>query len=95
MAEEKSVPDLYSDLFSSHVNVLGVILVLSKNQPPLGPGDGPRKPEPVAILRFSLENWKAILMTARKQLKAHEAEQGVLPLSKQLRDSLGLTEADW
>ena len=94
MAEEKAVPDIYSDWFGSYVNALGVVLVLSKTQPPLTPGAN-RQPEAMAVLRFSLENWKTMLMTARKQLKKHEADTITIHLPKPLMESLGLTEADW
>ena len=95
MPEAKEVPDIYSDLFTTNVNALGAIVGLSKSVLPT-PGNQRPNPEPVAVLRYSLENYKVYIMTARKQLKEMETKAGKpIHLPVDLLQSLDLTEADW
>ena len=84
-------PDIYSDRFNVMISSLGVNLYLSRSAE-----EAQGKPTPVATLRFSLENWKLILMTARHQMKNHETAGGnpiFLPAS--LLSTMGLSAADW
>ena len=95
MTEEKQVPDIYSDLFTTNVNPLGAVVGLSKTMLPTKTNPQPQ-PEHVATLRYSLENYKAYIMTARKQMKEYEVKLGKpIPLPTDLLASLSLTEADW
>ena len=89
------IPDIYSDLFSINANAVGVTLILSKTHLPLNAGDKAGA-EAVAVLRFSSENIKLILMTARRHMKEVEAKKGKpIHLSEEVLKSLNLTEADW
>ena len=91
MPDEHPVPDIYSDRFNVNTDPFGVHFVLSRANPP--PKQGA---ENVAILRFSLQNWKVILMTGRKQLREHETKAGSpIHLPKDVLEALKLTEADW
>ena len=94
MADENTaIPDIYSDRFNLFVDALGVSLLLSRVDIT---ATGTPANKPVAILRFTPENWKIIMMVGRKQLKAQEVGNGaVLKLPQQLLESLKLTEADW
>ena len=97
MAEDNTqVPDIYSDIFNIMENALGVMVLLHKTEAPeRGPGTT-QKVKPVAILRFSPENWKVILMTGRNQLKKRELANGVpYKVPAEILTPLGLTEADW
>lgn len=88
------VPDIHSDIFNIHVNAVGVNLVLIRTG--VTPDGKPGQHETVAVVRMSLENWKAMLMTGRHQLKDHEKTQGLsIGLPKPLLDSLGLVESEW
>lgn len=100
MPEEKEeMPDIYSDLFNIHENPLGITFVLHRSGIPQGSSvssNQAKGTKTVAILRFSPENWKVILMTGRKQLKNREQANGVpYKVAGELLQSLGLTEADW
>ena len=96
MAEEAAqVPDVYSDIFNILENPLGVMVLLHRTSPPPRPG-ATQEVKPVAILRFSPENWKVILMTGRNQLKKREVANGVAyKIPAEILTPLGLTEADW
>lgn len=96
MADEKAViPDIYSDLFNIMENALGVNLILHKSSPPSKPGEV-TPAQTVAILRFTPENWKLILMTGRNQLKKRELATGAtLKIPTEILTPLGITEADW
>ena len=92
----KEVPDIFSDLFNILENPLGVMVVLAKTTMPERGPTPEQKSVPVAVLRFSPENWKVILMSGRKQLKTREASQGApFKIAPELLTSLNLTEADW
>lgn len=97
--EKREITDVYSDLFNIYENALGVVVLLHKSRPPDGDKPGPvgvMKADTVVILRFSPQNWKTILMTGRKQLKARETALGApIKLPDDLLKSLNLTEADW
>ena len=87
-------PDIHSDIFNILVNAVGVNLVLARTG--VTSEGKPGEHRTVAVVRMSLENWKAMLMTGRRQLKDHEKTQGIaIQLPKPLLDSLGLTEAEW
>ena len=93
----KEIPDVYSDLFNIHENPLSVVLVLSQADliPPIN-SNAPQQVKTVAVLRFSPANWKTILMTGRKQMKAREQSQGApYKVPDEILKPLGLTEADW
>ena len=94
---DNQIPDIYSDLFNILENPLGVMVVLTKSEPPMpGQTGGTQRAKQVAVLRFSPENWKVILMVGRKQLRARETTQGVpIKIAAELLTSLNLTEADW
>lgn len=94
---DNDIPDIFSDLFNILENPLGVIVVLSKTSPPnVSQPNMPQQTKSVAILRFSPVNWKVILMSGRKQLKARETSQGApFKIAPELLSSLNLTEADW
>ena len=96
MAEEQA-PDIYSDLFNIYENALGVMVVLTRSEITPQPGGPPKQGgKTVAVLRFSPENWKVILMVGRKQLKGREATQGVpYKVPPDIMTPLNLTEADW
>ena len=94
-----TTPDIYSDRFSVLVSGLGEVMLLLSvatppdltKQPPTQPG-----PTPVGIVRFNKENAKAMVMAARKQLKAYEAQDGTpIKLPKELLDAFKVTEAEW
>ena len=87
-------PDIHSDIFSILINAVGVNLVLARTG--ITPEGKPGEHRTVAVVRMSLENWKAMLMTGRRQLKDHEKNQGIaIQLPKPLLDSLGLMETEW
>ena len=93
----KDIPDVYSELFDIRENPLSVVLILSQADF-LSPAQasGQHQVKQVAILRFSPANWKTILMTARKQMKAREQSQGApYKVPDEILKPLGLTEADW
>ena len=97
MADDSSqVLDVYSDIFNILANPLGVMVLLHRSEPPEGNPPTAQKPKLVAILRFSTENWKIILMTGRNQLKKRELANGVpYKVPAEILTPLGLTEADW
>ena len=97
MADDSSqVPDVYSDIFNILENPLGVMVLLHRSEPPERGTPTAQKTKPVAILRFSPENWKVILMTGRNQLKKRELTNGVpYKVPAEILTPLGLTEADW
>ena len=99
MADENTaIPDIYSDRFNLFVDALGVSLLLSRVDPITSTEGivGKTTNKPVAILRFTPENWKVIMMVGRKQLKAQELSNGaVLKLPQALFESLKVSEADW
>jgi hypothetical protein len=93
---DSECPDLYSDLFQLYENPLGVMLVLHKSPVPSNGPPSSSKPNALAILRFSPENWKVILMTGRKQLKTREQTNGTpFKIPAEILGPLGLTEGDW
>ena len=96
MADEQ-VPDIYSDLFNIYENSLGVLVVLTRSEVVLQPGQPVKQiGKTVGLLRFSPENWKVILMVGRKQLKDREVTQGVpYKIPSDILTPLKLTEADW
>ena len=96
MAEEQ-VPDIYSDLFNIYENAFGVMVILARSEMTPQPGGLPKQGgKPVAVLRFSLENWKIILMAGRKLLKAREVTLGApYKVPSEVMTPLNLTEADW
>ena len=96
MADEQA-PDIYSDLFNLYENALGIMVVLTRSEVVMQPGQALKQMgKTVATLRFSPENWKVILMTGRKQLKAREVTNGVpYKVPAEILTPLGLTEADW
>lgn len=97
--QKQICPDVYSDLFNIYENALGVVVLLHKSIPPVAGKPGSvdvTKADTVVILRFSPQNWKTILMTGRKQLKARETALGTpIKLPEDLLKNLNLTEADW
>ena len=94
MADHEA-PDIFSDLFNIQENALGLMVILARTEPPLSPGAA-QSSKPVAVLRFSPENWKVLLMTGRKQIKSREARQGApIKIADDVLKTLGLTEADW
>lgn len=97
MPDLEVVPDIYSDLFNILENPLGVMVVLARTDPPIkGQPTGTQQARSVAVLRFSPENWKVMMMSGRKQLKAREVSLGVpIKIAPELLASLNLTEADW
>ena len=88
------VPDIYFDRFDILVDAVGVTISLALSGPPLN-GQAPIT-QTKALFRTSLENWKAMMMTGKKQLKAHEQQHNVkVQLPKALMDGLGLSEDQW
>ena len=87
-------PDIHSDIFNILIHAVGVNLVLARTD--VTSEGKPGEHYTVALIRMSLENWKAMLMTGRHQLKEHEKTQSItVQLPKPLLDSLGLTESEW
>ena len=97
MPDESQPPDIFSDLFNIMENPLGVMVVLARSEPPIKNKPGTtQESRAVAVLRFSPENWKVMLMSGRKQLKAREATQGApIKIDGTLLTALNLVEADW
>ena len=88
------VPDIYFDRFNIVVDAMGVTVDMGRSIPPHD-GVAPKNLT-AGLFRTSLENWKVLLMTGRKQLKAHEQEHNIkIQLPKPLLDSLGLSEGEW
>lgn len=87
-------PDIYSDRFFITDDALSVTVSLARLMPK---GNGkPLEAETVALLRFAPENFKLLLMTARKQIKAREGSNGqAYKIPQEILTALNLTEADW
>ena len=95
MPDAPSAPDIFSDLFQTHISPVGVTVVFALTDP-VAAVTGKEVNKPVGTYRTSLENWKLILMSGRKQLKDLEAKGSFsVPLSQQLLDHLKLTPQDW
>lgn len=94
----RCIPDIFSDRFDINENALGVLVVLVRSRPVPTASTAPVgvSGDPVAMLRFSPENWKLLLMTGRRQLKAREQANGQsYKLPQDLLGALGLAEGDW
>ena len=94
---DEQAPDIYSDLFNIYENALGVMVILTRSEITPQSGGPPRQGgKTVAVLRFTPENWKVILMVGRKQLKDREVAQGVpYKIPSDILTPMKLTEADW
>jgi len=94
MADDATVPDIYSDQFRINTSTYGASLVFAKTQPDT-PAGQPRSKDQV-IVRMSLEHLKVMVMVLKKNLKGYEQRTGItIELPFDMLNSMGLSKEDW
>lgn len=93
MAEEKEIPEFYSDQFMVSGGPYGMVIGLRKSAPEPGPG---KVPETVARVWLSYEHAKTMTFVLCRQIKRIEREAGVsYPVPAKVLSDLGIGMEDW
>ncbi len=100
--DASDVPDIYCDGVQIAMTPYDVLLMLTQNKPALG-ATSPQahqiqvQPQPVGLVRMSLEHAKVLTMLLKRNLRAYEDKADAsIPLDPDTSRRLGISkEEDW
>lgn len=93
MAEDKDIPEFYSDQMMISGGPHGLVLNLKKSPPEPMPG---KVPDTVARVWMSYEHAKMVAFMMCRHIKKIESDNGVsFPISSKVLSSLGIGFEDW
>ncbi len=93
MAEEKEIPEYFSDQFMLAGGPYGAVISFAKGPAEPGPG---RTAETVARVRMSYEHIKTMTFVLARHVKKLERENAVsYPIPPKILSGLGIAKEDW
>ena len=93
MAEEKEIPEYFSDHFMIAGGPYGAVINFARSPSEPGPG---KSPQVVARFRMSYEHIKTLTFVMTRHVKKLERENNVsYPIPAKVLSGLGIAKEDW